>query len=105
MTEATFPASVAIKTAWNEGLVLLDQAARKEAGKPFRQATPEQQVALLTEMSRNEFDPKTPLEEFFREAKTRTVQGYYTSKIGIHDELHYKGNQFLQEFVGYEEQA
>jgi hypothetical protein len=100
-----FDSPVAIKTAWNEGLVLLDQAARKEAGKPFRQATPEQQVALLTEMSRNEFDPKTPLEEFFREAKTRTVQGYYTSKIGIHDELHYKGNQFLQEFVGYEEQA
>jgi hypothetical protein len=100
-----FDSPVAIKTAWNEGLVLLDQAARKEAGKPFRQATPEQQVALLTEMSRNEFDPKTPLEEFFREAKTRTVQGYYTSKIGIHDELHYKGNQFLQEFVGYKEQA
>jgi len=100
-----FDSPVAIKTAWNEGLVLLDQAARQQAGKAFRQATPEQQIALLTEMSRNEFDPKTPLEEFFREAKTRTVQGYYTSKIGIHDELHYKGNQFLQEFVGYKEQA
>jgi gluconate 2-dehydrogenase gamma chain len=100
-----FDSPVAIKIAWNEGLVLLDQAARQQAGKPFREASSEQQVALLTEMSRNEFDPKTPHEELFREAKTRTVQGYYTSKIGIHDELHYKGNQFLQEFVGYKEQA
>jgi hypothetical protein len=56
-------------------------------------------------MSRNEKDPKTPLELFFREAKNRTIQGYYTSKIGIHQELQYKGNQFLQEFVGFKEQA
>jgi hypothetical protein len=27
-------------------------------------------------------------------AKQATVRGYYTSKIGIHDELRYKGNQF-----------
>jgi hypothetical protein len=96
---------VAIKTTWNEGLVLLDKASREQHGKAFSAASEEQQVALLTEMSRNEADPKTPLEQFFSEAKTRTVQGYYTSKIGIHDELHYKGNQFLQEFVGYKEQA
>lgn len=100
-----FDSPVAIKTTWNEGLVLLDRAAREQAGKGFRQASPEQQVALLTAMSQHEADPKTPLEQFFREAKTRTIQGYYTSKIGIHDELHYKGNQFLQEFVGYKEQA
>jgi gluconate 2-dehydrogenase gamma chain len=96
---------VAIKTTWNEGLVLLDKAAREKAGKAFSAASPEQQDALLTDISHNEADPKTPLERFFGEAKTRTVQGYYTSKIGIHEELHYKGNQFLQEFVGYKEQA
>jgi gluconate 2-dehydrogenase gamma chain len=101
-----FDSPPAIKTAWTEGLHHLDQASRQHnGGKAFVLASAEQQMALLTEMSRNEADPKTPLEEFFREAKTRTVQGYYTSKIGIHDELHYKGNQFLQEFVGYKEQA
>ena len=68
-------------------------------------ATAEQQVALLTDISRNELDPKTPLEVFFREAKSRTITGYYTSKIGIHQELGYKGNQFLPEFVGYAEQS
>ena len=56
-------------------------------------------------MSRAETDPKTPLERFFVESKARTVQGYYTSKIGIHQELKYKGNQFLPEFVGYAEQS
>ena len=28
--------------------------------------------------------------------------GYYTSEIGIHQELRYKGNKFLREFVGCE---
>ena len=35
-------------------------------------------------------------------AKQATIRGYYTSKIGIHDDLHYKGNQFLRDFVGCE---
>jgi hypothetical protein len=100
-----FDSPVAIKTTWNEGLVLLDKASREKNGKPFSAAAGEQQIALLTEISRDEANPQTPLEKFFGEAKTRTVQGYYTSKIGIHEELHYKGNQFLQEFVGYKEQA
>jgi hypothetical protein len=43
---------------------------------------------------------KTPLEAFFVTAKRATIQGYYTSEIGIHKELHYKGNQILAEFVG-----
>ena len=34
--------------------------------------------------------------------KQATVRGYYTSEIGIHQELRYKGNRFLREFVGCE---
>jgi hypothetical protein len=34
--------------------------------------------------------------------KHATIQGYYTSEIGIHRELRYKGNQFLTAFVGCE---
>jgi hypothetical protein len=94
-----------IKTAWTEGLTALDQASTERFKAPFVKATTEQQIALLTDMSRNELDPKTPLEVFFREAKARTITGYYTSKIGIHQELGYKGNQFLPEFVGYAEQS
>jgi hypothetical protein len=88
------------KKAWTDGLAALDAASTNRHGKPFADATTEQQTALLTEAAKNEFNPTTPLETFFREAKTRTIFGYYTSKIGIHDELKYKGNQFLPEFVG-----
>jgi hypothetical protein len=43
--------------------------------------------------------------QFFHELKRWTVRGYYTSKIGIHDELEYKGNRVLTEFVGCDEPA
>ena len=33
-------------------------------------------------------------------ARATTIQGFYTSEIGIHKELRYKGNQMLTEFVG-----
>ena len=88
------------KKAWTDGLAALDAASTSTSGKAFTEATPEQQTALLTEAAKNEFNPTTPLETFFREAKSRTIFGYYTTKIGIHDELKYKGNQFLPEFVG-----
>ena len=53
-------------------------------------------------MAEHEGDPKTPSERFFREIKARTANAYYTSEIGIHQEMEYKGNTILQEFVGYE---
>jgi hypothetical protein len=88
------------KKAWTDGLQALDEASSGQFGKPFAELDAEQQTTLLTEASKAEFNPTTPLERFFREAKGRTIHGYYTSEIGIHQELKYKGNQFLAEFVG-----
>ncbi len=85
---------------WRNGLAALDAAATSQFTRPFAECTVEQQTTLLTEMSRNEIEPKTPLELLFVQAKERTIQGYYTSEIGIHKELGYRGNQFLNEFVG-----
>jgi hypothetical protein len=34
------------------------------------------------------------------ELKSWTARGYYTSKIGIHDEMEYKGNRAIVEFSG-----
>ena len=36
------------------------------------------------------------------ELKQETVRAYYTSQIGIQQELEYKGNSYLQEFVGHD---
>ena len=68
---------------------------RRSAG-----SAPRQVDAILETISRNERAPQTPLETFFVIAKQATIRGYYTSNIGIHEELRYKGNQFLKEFVG-----
>ena len=88
------------KRAWRDGIAEIDAASSAQFGKPFADLTAEQQVAIVTEAAKNEGTPTTPLERFFGEAKGRTIQGYYTSEIGIHQELKYKGNQFLPEFVG-----
>ena len=61
-------------------------------------APPVQTIAAGTRFSF--VTPQTPLEAFFVMTKQATIRGYYTSKIGIHDELHYKGNVFLKDFVG-----
>lgn len=87
---------------WRNGLKLVDGACRKMQGRAFMEASPEQRGAVLTHMSKNEMHPKTPEEEFFRELKHVTAHAYYTSKIGIHQEMEYKGNVMLNEFVGYE---
>jgi len=48
--------------------------------------------------------PRPLLEAFFADTKRATIHGYYTSEIGIHKELRYKGNQILAEFVGCQTQ-
>ena len=88
------------KQQWREGLKLVDQLSQEINGKAFMQASPEARLAVLTRMSQNEMKPQKPEERFFRELKARTARAYYTSKIGIHSEMGYKGNTYLREFVG-----
>ncbi|HVP46061.1 MAG TPA: gluconate 2-dehydrogenase subunit 3 family protein, partial [Bryobacteraceae bacterium] len=90
------------KREWHEGLKRVDTLAREMHRVPFMQASPEQRVALLSRISRNESSPQTPEERFFVELKSRTADAYYSSKIGIHQEMEYKGNVLLPGFVGYE---
>jgi gluconate 2-dehydrogenase gamma chain len=92
--------SAEARQSWKDGLTSLDEVSTAQFGKPFADLTGEQQVAIVTDAAKNEGKPTTPLERFFGEAKGRTIHGYYTSEIGIHQELKYKGNQFLPEFVG-----
>jgi hypothetical protein len=88
------------RTTWREGLELVDQVCREGGGKTFLQATPEQRVAVLSRMAQNEKKPQKPEELFFAELKSRVVHAYYTSEVGIKQEMEYKGNSYLAEFVG-----
>lgn len=92
----------ALKNSWTQGLVELDAAATAKYKVPFVKLTPAQVNEFLTEISANEAAPKTPVEQFFKATKDATIRGYYTSEIGIHKDLQYKGNQYLPEFVGCE---
>jgi hypothetical protein len=72
---------------WKEGIRLMKEEA---------QAT--SLAEALHKASRNEEHPQTGLERFFVMLKQMTVDGYYTSSIGIHQEMEYRGNAYLGAF-------
>lgn len=88
------------KELWRDGLAAVDKISEQKFSAPFIRAGQEQQISMLKSISRNERRPKTIEERFFVAIKSMTVDGYYTSAIGIHQELRYKGNAYLKEFVG-----
>ena len=72
-----------------KGLKWMDQRSRQLFGKAFAEVTPQQQSALLTVISSEE---NQTLEnqlgvEFFAALKALTITGYYTSDVGIFEEL------------------
>jgi hypothetical protein len=87
---------------WIGGVAALDAEASARFKTPFVKLTAAQSDAILHDISRHELAPQSALEEFFVMAKQATIRGYYTSEIGIHQELRYKGNKFLRDFVGCE---
>ncbi len=88
------------KALWRDGLHLIDVMSLHYHSKSFVNASAEDRISLLTVLSDHIEMTDLPEVRFFIELKRMTVQGYYTSKIGIHDELQYKGNRVLQEYVG-----
>ncbi len=84
-----------------DGLAWLDKASKDRHKKNFVGLTNAQQVGLLTEISkiRNPAPHETTQAKFFKAIKDMTIDGFYTSKIGI-EELGYVGNTVLDEFPG-----
>jgi len=79
----------AVKKQWRDGISLIRQEAAHSS------------VAdALHKASMNENNPTNDLERFFVALKQMTVDGYYTSNIGIHQELKYVGNMYLGAFPG-----
>jgi hypothetical protein len=69
------------------------------AGLGFLKLTEAGQIAALEALAKSaenagDGDP----ERFWRAIKAMTADGYYTSKIGLRDELGYKGNTVLDHF-------
>jgi glucoside 3-dehydrogenase (cytochrome c) hitch-hiker subunit len=107
------------------GLQWIDDRTQREHGRAFAASTPEQQLALLTQLS-NANDAATAKSgtpggstsatatsatgataaadaagiEFFQAIKSMTITGYYTSEVGVRQELGDDGMLFFTEFKG-----
>jgi hypothetical protein len=90
------------RTDWRDGLKLVEQLSRESGGKTFLQSSAAERLAILTRMAQNEGKPQKPEEVFFAELKGKVVRAYYTSEIGIKQEMEYKGNGYLAEFAGFD---
>jgi cytochrome c556 len=89
------------KSSWRKGLASINQLSKSMFSKPFTNLNEDQQTELLKKVSQNEKHPKTEPEKFFTQLKETTASAYYSSEIGIHKEIEYKGNVILEQFVGY----
>jgi hypothetical protein len=82
----------------SDGLRWLDEQSNQLAEKKFLALNEEQQLSILEplcEQANSQIEGGTGLPrnvEFFRLIKSLTADGYYTSKIGLIDELGYNGN-------------
>jgi hypothetical protein len=93
-------ASESRQSDFKEGLRLIDLMTRHYCGKSFLDASSEERIAVFTVISSNIAMSELPEVRFFRDLRSMTINGYYSSKIGIHDDLEYKGNVVLLEYVG-----
>lgn len=81
--------SAAVQKQWRDGLKQMQEEARRSS---LREA--------LAKSAAHEGHAASDLERFFPILKQMTVNGYYTSAIGIHQDLQYQGNTYLSAFPG-----
>lgn len=96
-------APAADRGAFLRGLAWLDERSRAEFGHDVAGATTDQQTALLTRLAEQEHSSGSADAigvDFFRAIKSMTISGYYTTEIGLQQELGDDGKLALLEFRG-----
>jgi hypothetical protein len=89
-----------------DGLAWIDARSAKDFGKPFVGASPEQQVSLLQSIAAapaaeaGQSAPDKTGADFFLAIKSLTITGYYTSEVGLREELGDDGTMAFAEFKG-----
>jgi glucoside 3-dehydrogenase (cytochrome c) hitch-hiker subunit len=90
------------RTAFLGGLAWLTERSRSDYGKDFAAASAAQQTVLLTRLA----DPARVAAgdetgaEFFRALKSMTISGYYSTEMGLRQELGDDGRMVLATFEG-----
>jgi hypothetical protein len=84
------------------GLAWMDTRSTALYGKAFTAVTPEQQTELLTKLAApgGHAPDDAPGAAFFTAIKGMTISGYYSTKIGLEQELGDNGQLFTAVFEG-----
>jgi hypothetical protein len=85
-----------------KGLAWMDARSQELFGTDFVSAAPEQQTALLTILAspkNKAFEDQVGI-DFFKAIKGLTITGYYTSEIGMKQELGDDGQLFFLDYPG-----
>ena len=100
-------ATAGIQERWRSGLEAVSALTEARFGRDFVKCDASQQDQIVAEISRNEESPRSEAERFFNLLKRSTIDGYYTSQVGIDEDLGYQGNTAIDEFPGctHEEHA
>lgn len=91
-----------IKINWQQAIKNLNEFCFKEYQDLFFNLNESNQINILEEISKNEFNETNDLERAFSFFKKNIINIYYRTPIGIHIELGYKGNSFYKSFNGCE---
>ena len=87
-----------VQKQWTDGLAAMDAEARSRFGRGFVECPEDQRDQILSRLAASEENAQSELERFFVLIKRQTVSGYYTSRVGLLDELEYKGGGPLAEY-------
>jgi hypothetical protein len=90
------------KESWKRGLAEMNRLSMESYHRPFLKAGKSEQVSLLEKLARVASNPNAAGELFFNQLKGATIFGYYTTDIGIHKDIEYKGNVIQEQFSGYD---
>ena len=90
------------RTQFVQGLAWMDRRTRALFRTPLGKAAQEQLTALLTRLSAEGNPDREDARgrEFFQALKSLTIEGYYTTEIGMRQELGDSGQLFLPAFPG-----
>jgi hypothetical protein len=92
------------KKRFREGLASIDKQSARRFKSKFAKLSEAQQIELLTPLS-EALDAGRKLnapERFFELVKNMTADGYYTSRVGLVEELGYSGNTAMEKFPSCE---
>lgn len=100
--EVLADAAEADRREFLRGLRWMDGRSNELFGADFVKAAPERQTALLTIISseKNRALEDEIGRDFFKAVKALTITGYYTSEVGMKQELGDDGQLFFLEFKG-----